>query len=379
MCFFFSVKMPYADLQKRRDNVRRWKKANPDKVKAQKQRYRTRRAQSPQPPPPPPPLSQRRYNLRHRKVKRPEKIQLMNLVVVLKDYRKKDTLQCRRKVDKRQKNRLYYQRNRDRLLLLRKEYRQRNLEKIRARKRSYCQRNREKIQVWRREYRQRNLDSVRAAERRYRQRNLEKVRERQRNAMRRVRAGIQRGLQRVEIREKEQVLEKKIDCECGLCFVCGGFMTASWSSKFDHLFERPEVDLEDLDRRCRSESDTSSLVDPQLVEELERMLNEPSECSDLSGDEEDELEERLIALRTHREQGIQRRLDRWEKERELEESIECLAGDLGAVNEQLRDMERAFAQFRREDTVTQVREFEYLHTVTITSDLMSQLEQNLLY
>ena len=379
MCFFFSVKMPYADLQKRRDNVRRWKKANPDKVKAQKQRYRTRRAQSPQPPPPPPPLSQGRYNLRHRKVKRPEKIQLMNLVVVLKDYRKKDTLQCRRKVDKRQKNRLYYQRNRDRLLLLRKEYRQRNLEKIRARKKSYCQRNREKIQVWRREYRQRNLDSVRAAERRYRQRNLEKVRERQRNAMRRVRAGIQRGVQRVEIREKEQVLEKKIDCECGLCFVCGGFMTASWSSKFDHLFERPEVDLEDLDRRCRSESDTSSLVDPQLVEELERMLNEPSECSDLSGDEEeDELEERLIALRTHREQGIQHRLDRWEKERELEESIECLAGDLGAVNEQLRDMERAFAQFRREDTVTQVREFEYLHTVTITSDLMSQLEQNLL-
>ena len=133
MCFFFSVKMPYADLQKRRDNVRRWKKANPDKVKAQKQRYRTRRAQSPQLPPPPP-LSQRRYNLRHRKVKRPEKIQLMNLVVVLKDYRKKDTLQCRRKVDKRQKNRLYYQRNRDRLLLLRKEYRQRNLEKIRVRK-----------------------------------------------------------------------------------------------------------------------------------------------------------------------------------------------------------------------------------------------------
>ena len=377
--FFLSVKMPYADLQKRRDNVRRWKKANPDKVKAQKQRYRTRRAQSPQPPPPPPPLSQRRYNLRHRKVKRPEKIQLMNLVVVLKDYRKKDTLQCRRKVDKRQKNRLYYQRNRDRLLLLRKEYRQRNLEKIRVRKKSYCQRNREKIQVWRREYRQRNLDSVRAAERRYRQRNLEKVRERQRNAMRRIRAGIQRGVQRVEIREKEQVLEKKIDCECGLCFVCGGFMTASWSSKFDHLFERPEVDLEDLDRRCRSESDTSSLVDPQLVEELERMLNEPSECSDLSGDEEeDELEERLIALRTHREQGIQRRLDRWEKERELEESIECLAGDLGAVNEQLRDMERACAQFRREDTVTQVREFEYLHTVTITSDLMSQLEQNLL-
>ena len=191
-----------------------------------------------------------------------------------------------------------------------------------------------------------------------------------------------RDRQRGEIREKERVLkkktrEKKRNSECGLCLVCGGFIAASWSSKFDYLLERSEVDLEDLDRRCRSESDTSSLVDPQLVEELERMLNEPSECSDLS-DEEDELEERLIALRTHREQGIQRRLEQWEKERMLEESIQYIAGDLGAVNEQLRDMEHAFAQFHREDAVAQATEFEYLHTVTITSDLMSQLEQNLL-
>ena len=65
-----------------------------------------------------------------------------------------------------------------------------------------------------------------------------------------------------------------------------------------------------------------------------------------------------------------------EKERELEESIQYLAGDLGAVDEQLRDMERAFAQFHREDAVVQTPELEYLHTVTITSDLMSQLEQN---
>ena len=48
------------------------------------------------------------------------------------------------------------------------------------------------------------------------------------------------------------------------------------------------------------------------------------------------------------------------------------------MNEQLRDMERAFAQFRREDEVAQALEFEYLHTVAITSDFMSQLEQNLL-
>ena len=144
--------------------------------------------------------------------------------------------------------------------------------------------------------------------------------------------------------------------------------------QFDSFFERPD-DLEDLDLWFRSESNTSSLVDPQLVEELERMLNEPSECSDLSNsDEEDELEERRTVLRTHREQGIQHRLEQWEKERELEESVQYIVDDLGAVNEQLRDMERAFAQFRREDAVAQAPEFEYLHA--ITSDLMSQLEQN---
>ena len=429
--------MPYADLQKRRDNVRRWKKANPDKVRAQKQRYRTRRALSPQPSPSPPPQPQRRYNLRSRQVKRPEKIQLVNLVVVLKDYRKKDTLQCRLKEKE------YRQRNREKILVQKREYRQRNREKIRTQKEEYYERNRERILVQKREYRQRNREKIRTQRKEYRQRNQrvketkrnadrryrsinrerrnqrnreyyhrnrdriltqrnQRVKETKRNADRRYRADnrerrnqqnreyyrrnrdclltrakARKRRKRDEIREKERVLEEKTNCDCGLCLVCGGFSTTSWSSKFDYLLERPE-DLEDLDRRCRSESDTSSLVDPQLVEELERMLNEPSECSDLS-DEEDELEERLIALRTHHEQGIQRRLDRWEEERELEESIQYLAGDLGAVNEQLIDMERAFAQFRREDAVTQVPEFEYLHTVTITSDLMSQLEQNLLY
>ena len=316
----------------------------------------------------------------------------MNLVVVLKDYRKKDTPQCRREVDKRQKNRLYYQRNRDRILAQREEYRQKDPEHFRVketkRKREYRPRNRDRVRAAQNEYRQRNLEKIRERERRLYANNRSRRNQRSREYYQQNRDCIltrekarrqrKRDVQRGEIREKERVLEKKRNCDCGLCLVCGGFTAASWSSKFDYLLERSEVNLEDLDRRCRSESDTSSLVDPQLVEELERMLNEPSECWDLS-DEEDELEERLIALRTHREQGIQRRLEQWEKERELEESIQYLAGDLGAVNQQLIDMERAFAQYHREDTVTQVPEFEYLHTVTITSDLMSQLEQNLLY
>ena len=109
------------------------------------------------------------------------------------------------------------------------------------------------------------------------------------------------------------------------------------------------------------------------------MLNKPSECSDLSNsDEEDELEERWTTLRAHREQGIRHRLEQWEKERELEESIQYIAEDLGGVHEQLRDMEHAFAQFHCKDEVAQAPEFEYLHAVTIMSDLMTQLEQSLL-
>ena len=417
--------MPYADLRKRRENVRRWKKANPDKVKAQKQRYRSRRSQSPLPP--------RRYSLRHREVKCPEKVQLSNLVVVLKDYRKEDTLPCRReKVDKRQKSRSYYQqnrdsilaqrresrqkdpegfrvketkrkreyreRNRDRVLAKGKEYRQRNLDKIRERERErkrryaadhrarcnqrnreYYQRNRDRILSERKEYRQRNLEKFRERKRQadrqyydnYRQRNREKIRERDRRFYVNHRARRNQQNRECYQRKRDGQRDETRDCDCGLCLVCGGFATVSWSSRF----ELPEVDLEGLDQRCHSESDTSSLVDPQLVEELERMLNEPSECSDLSDEEEeDELEERLIAIRTHREQGIQRRLERWERE----ESIQCLVGDLDAVNEQLVDMERAFTQFRREDAVAQATEFEYLHTVAITSDLMTQLEQDLL-
>ena len=90
-------KMPYADLEKRRENIWRWKRENKDKVKAQKQRYRTWRAQSPQPLPPP--QQRHHYNLRQQKAKsplqtfvekNPKKNQLMNLVLVLEDYKKKN-------------------------------------------------------------------------------------------------------------------------------------------------------------------------------------------------------------------------------------------------------------------------------------------------
>lgn len=49
-----------------------------------------------------------------------------------------------------------------------------------------------------------------------------------------------------------------------------------------------------------------------------------------------------------------------------------------AVHEPMKDMDRMSAQFCREDGVTQACVFEYARTVTIASDLMTQLEQRLM-
>lgn len=112
----------------------------------------------------------------------------------------------------------------------------------------------------------------------------------------------------MDVRNKEQGMDVRAKeqrvCDCGLCFFCDGFSATSWASKFDSYFDV----LEKEDPKDSSDSDTSSVVDPQLVEELEHMLNKPSECSDLS-DSVDELEESLAEIRSHREQGIQRRLE----------------------------------------------------------------------
>jgi len=55
-----------------------------------------------------------------------------------------------------------------------REYRQRNLEKLKAYEREYRQRNPEKRKAYRREYRQQNPEKRKAYDREYRQRNLEK-------------------------------------------------------------------------------------------------------------------------------------------------------------------------------------------------------------
>ena len=137
--------------------------------------------------------------------------------------------------------------------------------------------------------------------------------------------------------------------------------------------------LETLERRLdrmdafTACSDTSSEPDPGLEKELERVLNEASsdeasESEEESDVEDDVVEQRLSSLRSKRDDEMKQRLARWERE----ETVTVLSAELGGVNSELRDMERWFQQFHRED---EVQPDEYTQTLMVTSDLMNELER----
>ena len=158
-------------------------------------------------------------------------------------------------------------------------------------------------------------------------------------------------------------------CDCGLCLTCGGFETQSWSRGVVVPRSDPLEAMEHRLDRMEACSDTSSEVDPGLEEELERVLNETSsdEASE-SEEEEDVVEQRLASLHSHREEEMKQRLARWERE----EAVTVLSTELGGINDELRDMERWFEQFHRED---EAQPDEYTQTLMVTSNLMNELER----
>ena len=100
-----------------------------------------------------------------------------------------------------------------------------------------------------------------------------------------------------------------------------------------------------LDRLEAACSDTSSEVDPGLEKELERLLNETS--SDEASESESE-------------------------ETDVEDAVSCLNRETTGVTTELRDMERWFEQFHRED---EAQPDEYTQTLMVTSHLMNELER----
>ena len=158
-------------------------------------------------------------------------------------------------------------------------------------------------------------------------------------------------------------------CDCGLCLACGGFETESWSRSVVVPRSDPLETLERRLDRMDASSDTSSEVDPRLEEELERVLNESSsDEADSEPEEDDVVEQRLGSLRSRRDDGMKQRLARWEKE----EAESVLSAEVGGVTTELRDMERWFQQFDRED---EAQPDEYTQTLMVTSNLMNELER----
>ena len=319
----------------------------------------------------------------------------------LEKYRARERASSQRYRQKNEKRnahnercRNYHQLNRERIRAQRKEHRQKNLEKYRARERARIQRYRQGLQGHpkkrdRVEYLRRNRDALYQKLKEYRRTNREALNERRREHRRQHRDVINRAECEYRRKHRETSNQKKrvrywmkqiaaraeepttSPCDCGLCLTCGGYETESWS----HNVIVPRSDpLEVMERRLdqleTTWSDTSSEVDPALEKELERLLNETSsdEADSESEEEEYVVEQRLASLRRKREEDMTQRLVRWERE----EAVTKLSAELGGVQGQLRDMERWFEQFHRED---EAQPDEYTQTLMVTSHLMNELER----
>ena len=322
-----------------------------------------------------------------------------------KEWRQKNLERCRaqsrassqRYRQKNERCRNYYQLNRERIRAQRKEWRQKNLEKCRAQNRASSQRYRQSLQghpkkhcvELQKEWRRKNRDVVNERRREQRRTNREALNEKRREHRRQHRDVINRAECEYRRKHRETSNQKKrvrywmkqiaaraeepttSPCDCGLCLTCGGYETESWS----HNFIVPRSDpLEVMERRLdqleTTWSDTSSEVDPALEKELERLLNETSsdEADSESEEEEDVVEPRLASLRRKREEDMTQRLVRWERE----EAVTNLSAELGGVQGELRDMERWFEQFHRED---EAQPDQYTQTLMVTSHLMNELER----
>ena len=389
--------MPHANWQERLACQRRWRRKNRAKVRAQKRRARIKKKC----------LSKNLVVVLDDYRKRMSTPVTMTLTVVLEDYRLKKLPTSPPNIGKRKtRNELrrdHYQRNRERIRAQRIEYRQRNLEKCRAQERAsrqrYWQKNRGSLKEkltgqskkhaaeLQKEWRRKNRNAINERRREQRRTNRDALNERRREHRRQHRDVINRVEREYRRKHRETYNRRKrlyywmkriatraevpttTPCDCGLCLACGRFETESWSRSV--VVPRSDP-LEVLERRldrldvC---SDTSSEVDPRLEEELERVLNETSSDEAHSEPEEDDVvEQRLGSLRSRRDDGIKQRLARWEKE----EAVSVLSAEVGGVTTELRDMERWFQQFHRED---EARPDEYTQTLMVTSNLMNELER----
>ena len=118
---------------------------------------------------------------------------------------------------------------------------------------------------------------------------------------------------------------------------------------------------------------SDSEINEELLREMEEVLVEP----------EDPVKRRIRQIEKNRkkaeENRVRRILKRQEEEDMIADMIAEIASELDEMMLKLYNMSKWFAEFQREDTVEQASQFKYSHTVEITTELMSQLEQYLFF
>ena len=407
--------MSHANWQERLACQRRWRRKNRAKVRAQKRRARIKkkclskslvvvlddyrkRMSTPvtktltvvlddcrlkKSPPPPPPKNEKR-NARNERFRNYYQLNRERIRAQRTEYRQRNLEKCRVQAratsqryrqssrgaecekEYRRKNRAAINERRrghpeKRCVERQKEWQRKNRDVINERRREQRRTNRDALNEKRREHRRQHRDAINRAEREYQQKHGDAL-----NQRKRVPKRLNYWMKRIATRAEEPTTTP---CDCGLCLACGGFETESWSRSVVVPRSDPLETLERRLDRLDACSDTSSEVDPRLEEELERVLNETSsDEADSEPEEDDVVEQRLGSLRSHRDDGMKQRLGRWKKE----EAASVLSAEVGGVTTELRDMERWFQQFHREN---EAQPDEYTQTLMVTSNLMNELER----
>ena len=394
--------------KRRLERKKAWKKANPEKVKAQKKRWRERNQGK-----------VREWKRRDRKVdpekerERKRKWREANPEKVKEQRRKSRAREKARLEADEERMRAVKEKVREQKL----RYRQANREKLRERQRKWREANREKVSEMRRKRRER--EKAEADEERW-QEIRRKARERQRKW--RLANPKKLKAQREQYREADRVRCRRYHeahreecnrarreryarqkgrpvppppppppppCDCGSCLACGGWGVTwqpAWHARlkaFSAKKDQPPVALEDLPLDLlESEAETLSTVstseiDSEWGDRLETLLADESDSEVETGpataptrqstriaampavsyqdwEEENPMLEMLKRKAQLHAEADDRIVTRWELLDRRTERVDAIVGEMSVGVDPRHELDRFQSQLKRQDSVMDV-------------------------
>ena len=400
---------------RRRERLKEWKKANPEKVKAQKKRWRERN----------------REKLREREKER-KKANREKVREQQRKWRQANPEKAREQQRKwrqanlekgREQQRKWRQVNREKLRERKQRWRENNPEKVKAQRkrggarekarlegdeerlRKAKEKAREQKQRWRRAY----PEKVREQQKRWRQANPEKVkaqRERSREADKaRYRRYYEAHKEECNRARRERYARQKArsvpppppppPCDCGACLACGGW-TATWQSAwharlkaFSTKKDQPPAALEELPLDLlESEAETLSIastseIDSEWGDRLETLFADESDSEVETGpataptrqstriaampavsyqdwEEENPMLELLKRKAQLHAEAEDRIVTRWELLDRRTERVDAIVGEMSMGVDPRHELDRFQAQMERQDIAMEVMVSETL-------------------